>query len=187
MLIDRIDSFLSQIDEAGGELEKHKEMVDKMDWWHRMSGRPGDRFDKMRKEIRSMEQKMSGDTYERARFNRLSAMKRQNVRLSKEAEQEYKKLKNKFGRMSEAMVSTNGEMVTFKGEDPVNIPSGRSVIIAKDASGRPKNTVMIHYDSSGNINTEDNKGNKQKFQTVQELVKYLNSKGFVYFDGFNRI
>ena len=38
-----------------------------------------------------------------------------------------------------------------------------------------------------NINTEDSNGNKNNFKNINDLIKYLNDNGLVYFEGYSRI
>lgn len=96
-IIDKINNFLNQISESNDLLNKHKDLVDKMDFWYtKKSGKDYSKYSDMAEKMKEMEKQMSQEDYERAQFNKLSKMIEQNVQLTRKAEQEYKKLKKKF-------------------------------------------------------------------------------------------
>ena len=66
----------------------------------------------------------------------------------------------------------------------LEIPDKPKVILLKDKAGRPTKTTMIYKDGN-DIISYDNKNRKESFKSLDALAKYLNSEGFVYFEGYN--
>lgn len=86
---------------------------------------------------------------------------------------------------SKPKVHAGIDRINFESGESIEIPEARDVLLIGNAPN-PSNVVMVYKDKSGKIKTEDGKGNKETFQMMSDLQRYLNKNGFVYFEGYSR-
>ena len=83
-------------------------------------------------------------------------------------------------------VTKTDTKLKFQNGETADITTSPNVVLIKNKAEKATNTVMVTKHGN-NINTEDSNGNKNNFKNINDLIKYLNDNGLVYFEGYSRI